>query len=72
MEGTFHYMLMANQALVHKKLLAYLKDTGPTIGQPKVLEYLSEHDGSNQTEIARIFSRVLHFLPRVLFGDRRE
>lgn len=53
MEGTFHYMLMANQALVHKKLLAYLKDTGLTIGQPKVLEYLSEHDGSNQTEIAR-------------------
>ena len=72
MEGTFHYMLMANQALVHKKLLAYLKDTGLTIGQPKVLEYLSEHDGSNQTEIARIFSRMLHFLPGVLFGDRRE
>ena len=72
MEGTFLYMLIANQALVHKKLPAYLKDTGLTIGQPKVLEYLSEHDGSNQTEIARIFSRVLHFLPGVLFGDRRE
>ena len=57
---------------MHKKLPAYLKDTGLTIGQPKVLEYLSEHDGSNQTEIARIFSRVLHFLPGVLFGDRRE
>ena len=53
MEGTFHYLLMANQALLHKRLLAYLKDTGLTIGQPKVLEYLSEHDGSNQTEIAR-------------------
>ena len=65
-------MLIANQALVHKKLPAYLKDTGLTIGQPKVLEYLSEHDGSNQTEIARIFSRMLHFLPGVLFGDRRE
>lgn len=38
---------------MHKKLLAYLKDTGLTIGQPKVLEYLSEHDGSNQTEITR-------------------
>ena len=53
MEETFHYLLMANQALVHKRLLASLKDTGLTIGQPKVLEYLSEHDGSNQTEIAR-------------------
>lgn len=53
MEETFHYLLMANQALVHKRLLASLKETGLTIGQPKVLEYLSEHDGANQTEIAR-------------------
>lgn len=53
MEETFHYLLMANQSLLHRRLLACLKDTGLTIGQPKVLEYLSGHDGSNQTEIAR-------------------
>ena len=40
MEGTFHYMLMAEQAMVQKHILRTLKDTGLTMGQPKVLEYL--------------------------------
>ena len=53
MEDSFHYLLMANQAMVQKKLLAALKETGLTIGQPKVLEYLREHDGAGQKEIAR-------------------
>lgn len=30
-----------------------LKDTGLTLGQPKVLDYLQDHDGANQAEIAR-------------------
>lgn len=53
MEDSFHYMLMANQAMVQKKLLAGLKETGLTIGQPKVLEYLRGHEGAGQKEIAR-------------------
>ena len=36
MEGTFHYMLMAEQAMVQKHILRTLKDTGLTMGQPKV------------------------------------
>ena len=48
MEGTFHYMLMAEQAMVQKHILRTLKDTGLTMGQPKVLEYLMEHDGAEQ------------------------
>jgi len=52
MDDTLHYLLMANQMLVQKALLEQLKDTGLTIGQPKILEYLKEHDGSNQKEIA--------------------
>ncbi len=48
-----HYLIMANQMLVQKALLEQLKDTGLTIGQPKILDYLKEHDGSNQKEIAR-------------------
>ena len=44
---------MANQMLVQRGLLERLKETGLTIGQPKVLDYLKEHDGSNQKEIAR-------------------
>ena len=53
MEHSFHYLLLANQAMLHKQLLADLKDTGLTLGQPKVLDYLYDHDGANQAEIAR-------------------
>ena len=53
MDDTLHYLIMANQMLVQKALLEQLKDTGLTIGQPKILEYLKEHDGSNQKEIAK-------------------
>ena len=53
MDDTLHYLIMANQVLVQKALLEQLKDTGLTIGQPKILDYLKEHDGSNQKEIAK-------------------
>ena len=53
MDDSLHYLIMANQMLVQRGLLARLKETGLTIGQPKVLDYLKEHDGSNQKEIAR-------------------
>ena len=53
MEESFHYLLMASQSVLHKRLLANLRDTGLTIGQPKVLEYLAGHDGASQIEIAR-------------------
>ena len=51
-DQSFHYLLMANQAMVHKQLLDGLADTGLTIGQPKVLDYLKDHDGSNQRQLA--------------------
>ena len=53
MSDTLHYLIMANQMLVQKALMEELKDTGLTIGQPKILDYLKEHDGSSQKEIAR-------------------
>ena len=52
MDDSLHYLIMANQMLVQRGLLERLKETGLTIGQPKVLDYLKEHDGSNQKEIA--------------------
>lgn len=52
MDISFHYLLMVNQAILHKKLLTDLKDTGLTLGQPKVLDYLKEHNGASQKEIA--------------------
>ena len=53
MDNSLHYLIMANQMLVQKALLDKLKDTGLTIGQPKILDFLKEHDGSNQKEIAK-------------------
>lgn len=53
MEHSFHYLLMANYALIHKKLLSGLKDTDLSFGQPKILEYLKEHNGSSQKDIAK-------------------
>ena len=53
MKESLHYLLMANQMLVQRQLLDRLKNTGLTIGQPKVLDYLTDHDGSSQKEIAK-------------------
>lgn len=53
MELTYHYMLMTNHMLLQKQLLAALRETGLTAGQPKVLDYLRDHNGASQKEIAR-------------------
>lgn len=52
MDASFHYMSMINHMTVQKKLMEQLKDTGLTLGQPKVLDYLKDHDGVSQKEIA--------------------
>ena len=52
MDDSFHYMSMINHMTVQKKLMEQLKDTGLTLGQPKVLDYLKDHDGVSQKEIA--------------------
>lgn len=52
MNDSFHYLSMANHMMVQKKLMEQLKDTGITLGQPKVLDYLKDHDGASQKEIA--------------------
>ncbi len=53
MNDSLHYLIMANQMLVQRRLLDQMKNTGLTIGQPKVLDYLKEHDGSSQKDIAK-------------------
>ena len=53
MEYSFHYLIMAQQALFQKGLLARLKDTDLTSGQPKILDYLADHDGASQKDIAQ-------------------
>ncbi len=52
MDHSFHYLSMANQMLIQKALLEHIKGSGLTLGQPKILDFLKEHDGSTQKEIA--------------------
>lgn len=53
MADTFHYLLMATHATFQKKVLNHCKKTNLTAGQPKVLEYLKDHDGASQKDIAK-------------------
>ena len=52
MDDSFPYLSMINHMTIQKKLMEQLKDTGLTLGQPKVLDYLKDHDGVSQKEIA--------------------
>lgn len=52
MELSFHYLLLANHAMIQKGLLSGLSDTPLSMGQPKILDYLKDHDGSSQKDIA--------------------
>lgn len=52
MKETIHYLLMADHSMLQKALIASIKDTGLTPGQPKVLDYLLTHDGAIQKDIA--------------------
>ena len=52
MEQSFHYLLMADQAVFQKRLLNALKKASLTAVQPKLLDYLKDHDGAGQKEIA--------------------
>ena len=52
MSSSFHYLVMAEHSIFQKKLIAKLKGTGLTSGQPKVLDYLKVHDGASQKDIA--------------------
>ena len=52
MDTSLHYLTMANQMLIQKRLLERVKASGLTLGQPKVLDDLKDHDGASQKEIA--------------------
>ena len=53
MDETVHYLLMASHLRLQKQLLDRLKGTGLTLGQPKVLDYLRDHNGASQKAIAQ-------------------
>ena len=53
MDTSLHYLTMANQMLIQKRLLERVKASGLTLGQPKVLDFLQDHDGAMQKDIAK-------------------
>ena len=52
MDQSFHYLLMINQSLFQKKMIARLSEIGLTSGQPKILDFLNQHNGCMQKELA--------------------
>lgn len=65
---SFHYLLMTSHLTLQKNLLTLLRDTGLTSGQPKILDYLYDHDGAGQKEIAAACHMEAASLTAVLNG----
>lgn len=49
----YHKLMLENHTMFTKKVYERLADRELSSGQPKILEYLYEHDGSVQKEIAQ-------------------
>ena len=45
MKKTPHYLLMSEHLMFQKALVSSVKDTELTPSQPKILDYLLQHDG---------------------------
>lgn len=52
MELSIHYLLMKTHTALNKKILSQAYEIGLSPGQPKILEYLVSHNGSDQKTIA--------------------
>lgn len=53
MNQSLHYYIMAVYCRFQKLLFSRIKGTGLTLGQPRIMDYLAEHDGAVQKDIAR-------------------
>ena len=49
---TLHYLLMKSHSVMQRKIYSEAQKIGLTSGQPKILDYLYEHEGSDQKTIA--------------------
>lgn len=72
MEKSLHYLLMADHFIFQKMLFSEIKDTGLTIGQPKILDYLRDHDGTVQKDIAAACHIEQASLTSVLNGMEKK
>ena len=48
---SFHYLSMAVHSMIQKNFMEQVKSSGLTSGQPKVLDYLRDHNGANLKNI---------------------
>ena len=67
-----HYLLMADHFIFQKLLFGAIKDTGLTLGQPKILDYLKSHNGAFQKEIAAACHIEQASLTSVLGGMEKK
>lgn len=49
---SMHFLLMKAQVLLQRRIYTEAAELGLSPGQPKILEYLSGHEGSDQKTIA--------------------
>ena len=52
MELSYHYLLLLNHSIYQKKMYEAIENLKLSIGQPKVFDFLKDHDESIQKEIA--------------------
>ena len=69
---TFDYLLMADYTMLQKCLMRRLKGTDLSSGQPKVLLYLIDHDGSIQSDIASACYLEASSLSSILDGMEKK
>lgn len=72
MKETLHYLLMANHFIFQKRLFTGIKDTDLSLGQPKILDYLKDHDGTVQKDIAAACHIEQASLTSVLNGMEKK
>lgn len=49
---SLHYLLMKSHSVMQRKIYSEAQKIGLTSGQPKILDYLYEYEGSDQKTIA--------------------
>ncbi|MDE5861494.1 MAG: MarR family transcriptional regulator [Ruminococcus sp.] len=49
---SLHYLLMKSHSVMQRKIYSEAQKIGLTSGQPKILDYLYAHEGSDQKTIA--------------------
>lgn len=66
-----HNLLLNVTSTLNKKLFVELAGTGLTSGQPKVLDFLKEHDGCEQKDIASACEIESSTVTSLLLGMER-